>query len=102
MTRAEGVRSSLLIASGSSAALFAWAGHVLPSRPGTWLGALAILLAAAHASTLVVGGLWPEHLRRPWRALSWLSLAAGAIFTGAIIWTGAVLVTRFGSLGWGV
>ena len=102
MMRAEGVRFSLLLANAGLAGVFAWAGQVLPSRPGTLLGGLALLLAAAHAATFVVGGLWPEQLLRPWRALSWLSLAAGAIFAGALTWTSIDMVRRFGSLGWGV
>ena len=102
MMRADGVRLSLLIANAGLAGGFAWAGEVLPSRPGTLLGGLALLLAAAHAATFVVGGLWPEQLLRPWRALSWLSLAAGAIFTTALTWTSIDMVRRFGSLGWGV
>ena len=102
MMRAEGVRFSLLLANAGLAAVFAWAGEVLPSRPGTLLGGLALLLAAAHAATFVVGGLWPGQLRRPWRALSWLCLAAGATFASALLWTSFELVRRFGSLGWGV
>lgn len=102
MMRADGVRCSLLFANAGLAVLMAWAGEVLPSRPGTLLGGLALLLAAAHAATFVVGGLWPEQLLRPWRALSWLSLGAGAIFTAALTWTSVDMVRRFGSLGWGV
>lgn len=102
MMRTAGVRFSLLLANAGLAGVFAWAGEVLPSRQGTWLGGLALLLAAAHAATFVVGGLWPEQLRRPWRALSWLSLGVGATFAGALSWTGVELVRRFGSLGWGV
>jgi len=100
--RAEGLRFSLLLANAGLAGVFAWAGEVLPSRQGTLLGGLALLLAATHAATFVVGGLWPEQLLRPWRALSWLSLGAGAIFAAALIWTGVDMVRRFGSLGWGV
>ena len=100
--RAEGVRFPLLLANAGLAGVFAWAGEVLPSRPGTSLGGLALLLAATHAATFVVGGLWPEQLLRPWRAASWLSLAAGAIFATALAWTSVDMVRRFGSLGWGV
>jgi len=96
------VRVRLVLVSGTLAGIFAWAAWVLPARPGTWLGALAALLAAAHAATLVVATLWPEQLARPWRALSWLSLGAGATFAGAIAWTCVDLVRRFDSLGWGV
>ena len=102
MTRSEAPRRRLLFATAASAALFGWAAWVLPSCPGTWLGALATLLAAAHAATLVVAALWPEQLWRPWRALSWLSLGAGSSFAVAIAWTSVDLVHRFGSLGWGV
>jgi len=91
-----------MLASGASALLFGWAAWALPSRPGTWLGALAALLAAAHAATWVVAALWPEQLWRPWRALSWLSLGAGLAFACSIVWAGLDLVRRFGSLGWGV
>jgi hypothetical protein len=91
-----------MLATGASALLFGWAAWVLPSRPGTWLGALAALLAAAHAASWVVAALWPEQLWRPWRALSWLSLGAGLAFACAIAWTSLDLVRRFGSLGWGV
>ena len=100
--RSGSARLPVVLASGALAFLFAWAAWVLPSRPRTWLGALAALLAAAHAATLVVAALWPEQLVRPWRALSWLSLCAGAAFAGAIGWTSVDLVRRFGSLGWGV
>jgi hypothetical protein len=102
MMRAEGVRFSLLLANAALAGIFAWAGEVLPSTPGTLLGGLALLLAATHAATFVVGGLWPEQLLRPWRALSWLSLGAGAIFATALTWTSVDMVSRFGNLGWGV
>src|SRR6476620_8994623 len=102
MMRAEGVRSSLLLANAGLAGVLAWAGQVLPSRPGTLLGGLTLLLAATHAATFVVAGLWPEQLLRPWRALSWLSLGAGAIFAMALTWTSVDMVRRFGSLGWGV
>jgi hypothetical protein len=101
-SRSGGVRGLLVLVSGALGLLFAWAAWLLPSRPGTWLGALAALLAAAHAATLVVAALWPEQLARPWRALSWLSLWAGATFAAAIGWTSVDLVRRFGSLGWGV
>jgi hypothetical protein len=101
-SRSGGVRVPLVLVSGALALLFAWAAWQLPSRPGTWLGALAALLAAAHAATLVVAALWPEQLARPWRALSWLSLCAGTTFAAAIGWTSVDLVRRFGSLGWGV
>ncbi|HEU4579067.1 MAG TPA: hypothetical protein VFS67_12475 [Polyangiaceae bacterium] len=102
MLRSDGVRFSLLFANAGLACVFAWAGEVLPSRPGTLLGALAQLLAASHAATLVVGALWPAQLRRPWRISSWLSLGAGGIFTVALTWTSVEMVRRFGSLGWGV
>ena len=102
MTRSNAPRRALMIATGASSALFGWAAWVLPSRPDTGLGALAALLAAAHAATWVVAALWPEQLWRPWRALSWLCLAAGLTFTSAIAWTSLDLVHRFGSLGWGV
>jgi hypothetical protein len=102
MMRAEAVRLPLLLANAGLAGVFAWAGEVLPSRPQTLLGGLALLLAATHAATFVVAGLWPEQLLRPWRVLSWLSLAAGAIFASALTWTSVDMVRRFGSLGWGV
>ena len=102
MARSDAPRRTLMLATAASSALFSWAAGVLPSRPGTWLGALSALLAAAHAATLVIAALWPEQMWRPWRALSWLSLGAGLTFAGAIAWTGVDLVFRFGSLGWGV
>ena len=46
MMRAEGVRFSLLLANAGLAGVLAWAGQVLPSRPGNLLGGLALLLAA--------------------------------------------------------
>jgi hypothetical protein len=102
MARSDAPRRTLMFATAAAAALFSWAAAVLPSRPGTWLGALSALLAAAHAATLVIAALWPEQMWRPWRALSWLSLGAGLTFAGAIVWTAVDLVRRFGSLGWGV
>jgi len=87
---------------GLSAATFAWAALVLPTRPGTALGLLAAALSAGHGATLLVALLWPGRLRAAWRALAWLSLAAGAIFLGALGWTSSVLCSRFGSLGVGV
>lgn len=102
MMRSKAPRKALLLATGGCAALFGWAAWVLPSRAGTWLGALTALLAAAHAATWVVAALWPEQLGRPWRALSWLSLAAGLTFTCTIAWACLDLVRRFGSLGWGI
>ena len=84
------------------ATAFAWAGLVLPARPGTALGLLAAALSAAHGATLLVALLWPRRLKAAWRALALLSLGAGAIFLGAISWTGVVLSSRFGSLGAGV
>jgi hypothetical protein len=102
MERSDAPRRTLMFVTGASAVLFGWAAWVLPSRPGTWLGALAALLAAAHAATWVVAALWPEQLWRPWRALSWLSLGAGLTFVGAIVWASLDLVRRFGGLGWGV
>jgi hypothetical protein len=95
-------RPSLLLACGASAWLFAWAAWVLPSERGTLLGLLAALLAAAHAVTLGVALLQPARLLLAWRALSWLSLAAGALFVGAIGWSAWVLATRFGNVGGGV
>jgi hypothetical protein len=77
-------RPSLLLACGASAWLFAWAAWVLPSERGTLLG------------------LQPARLLLAWRALSWLSLAAGALFVGAIGWSAWVLATRFGNVGGGV
>ena len=82
-------RAGLVLVTGLSAVAFAWASLVLPTRPGTALGLLAALL-------------WPVQLRRAWRGLSLLSLAAGALFVGALGWTSIILSSRFGSLGVGV
>lgn len=87
---------------GGSALLFAWAAVVLPSRPGSVLGGLAALLAAAHAATLGVALLRPSRLRVTLRFVAWLSLLAGGTFLVAIAWTSLVLIRQFGSLGWGV
>jgi hypothetical protein len=87
---------------GGSALLFAWASAALPSRPGTALGGLAAVLAAAHTLTLGVALFRPSRLRLLLRAVAGFSLLAGGTFLTAIGWTSVVLVRQFGSLGWGV
>lgn len=102
MTRSVHAGPTLLLALAGSAGLFGWAAWVLPSRPGTGLGLLALLLCCAHVVTLGVALVRPARLRPAWRVLSWLSLAAGALFSAAVGCSGWELATRFGSLGRGV
>lgn len=87
---------------GGSALLFAWAAVVLPSRPGTALGGLAAVLAAAHTVLLGVALFRPSRLRVLLRAVASFSLLAGGTFLAAIGWTSVGLIRQFGSLGWGV
>jgi len=96
------LRPALLLASAASAWLFGWAAWVLPSERGTALGMLAALLGLAHALTFAVAVLSPARLVAAWRALSWFSLAAGALFSSAIAWSAWHLATHFGSVGGGV
>src|SRR5262245_41039289 len=102
MTRSVRAPRFLLLAAAGSAVLFTWAAVVLPSEPGTCLGALAALLSGAHALTLIVVLLRPEHWRLACRALSWLSLCAAPLFTGAVGYSAWVLESRFGNVGAGV
>lgn len=97
-----GQRPAVLLTTGASAALFAWAAWELPAQPGGPPALLLAGLALAHLGALL--GIWfrPRLLRSAWRALSWLSLGASAVFVGLIGVTALEMVQRFGSLGVGV
>ncbi len=95
-------RPALVLCTGASSALFGWAAWELPSRPGSVAASLLALLALAHLGTLLLVLLRPEQLRPIWRALSWLSLGAGAVLTLLLAVTAREMVLRFGSLGMGV
>lgn len=97
-----GHRLALVLSTSASAALFAWAAWVLPSRPGSVPALLAAGLAVAHLCALLVTLFWPQRVRSVWRTLSWLSLATGALLASSMIATASEMVQRFGSLGIGV
>jgi hypothetical protein len=97
-----GQRLALVLSTSASAVLFAWAAWVLPSRPGSVPALVAGGLGAAHLGALLVLLFWPRRLRTVWRALSWLSLAVGALLASLTVVTAHEMVQRFGSLGIGV
>jgi hypothetical protein len=97
-----GHRPAVAIASGLSAALFAWAAGELPSRPGSPVALLLAGLALVHLGTLLVAVLSPLRLRWAWRTCSGVSLVSSLLLIGAIAVTAREMLQRFGSLGVGV
>lgn len=96
------VRAALVLYAGTAAYVLAWAAWTLPAEPGTLLGLLAGFLSAGQALLFLAAAFVPERIPRLLVPVGVLSVLAGAIFAGAILWTSIEMVRHFGSLGWGV